>query len=268
MRRASARSARAASASTRERRPLGDSRRGTDVQAREARAQRGAAERRPLGDSRRGTGLQAREARAQRGAAERSGREDGSAVGTRGFTLLEVLIAMFVLALAIGGLITAMAQSFQKLADARQRLEQLELAEAQVRELDANAQSGALPELGHSSGTFDPPYERWAWDLVVEPWSLPLPEGYGGQGLPSSVFQPSGTSSPVQPSVRLVSYRVYPVDGSPDAEDPFVSLAVERVPPELIAEAAARTQQAGAQTDSQPQPPGSDASNPTGGARQ
>ncbi len=45
---------------------------GREPQAREARAQRGAAERRPLGDSRRGPGgVQAREARAQRGAAER-----------------------------------------------------------------------------------------------------------------------------------------------------------------------------------------------------
>jgi prepilin-type N-terminal cleavage/methylation domain-containing protein len=184
----------------------------------------------------------------------------------QGFTLLEVLIAMFVLALAIGGLVTAMAQSFHKLADARDDLRQLELAEAQVRELDQSAQGGALPELGHSSGTFDPPYEQWAWDLVVEPWSLPLPEGYGGQGLPSSVFQPPGTASPVQPSVRLLSYRVYPVEGSPDDVDPFVALAVEKVPPELVAEAAAREQQAAEQSGAEAQRPlGSGATTPVQG---
>ena len=184
---------------------------------------------------------------------------------TRGFTLLEVLIAMFVLALAIGGLVTAMAQSFQKLADAREDLERLELAEAQVRELDASAQAGALPELGRSSGAFDPPYEKWAWELLVEPWSLPLPEGYGGQGLPSSVFQPPDTGSPLKPSVRLLSYRVYPVQGSPGEAEPFVALVVEKVPPELVAEAAAREQQAGAQAGAPGEPLGSGAKTPVQG---
>ncbi len=185
---------------------------------------------------------------------------------TQGFTLLEVMIAMFVLALAIGGLVSAMAQSSQRLADARDDLERLALAESRVRELMAGAEGG-LPELGRSSGAFEPPDERWAWELLVEPWSLPLPEGFGGQGLPSSVFQAPGSASPVQPSVRLVSYRVFPVDGSPEESEPYVALAVEKVPPELLAEAAAREQQAGAQRGEEGGPLDSGAKTPAGGRK-
>jgi type II secretory pathway pseudopilin PulG len=71
-----------------------------ETQAREARAQRGAAERRRQAAAARGrrrSGSQAREARAQRGAAERRRRREG-------FTFLELMLVVGLIAL-LGGLL-------------------------------------------------------------------------------------------------------------------------------------------------------------------
>jgi prepilin-type N-terminal cleavage/methylation domain-containing protein len=152
-----------------------------------------------------------------------------------GFTLLEVALAVFVLAVAMGGVISAVTQNLSALADARAELEALEHADERMRVLMAEGEAGILPEFGVSGGEFEDPNSGLAWELRVAPVHLPLPPGFEpGPELPSSLFQswdvaPGG----VEPSLRHLALWVYPLGEQPGELPHFEALlAAPPAPPD------------------------------------
>lgn len=155
---------------------------------------------------------------------------------SRGFTLLEVMLAVFVFATAMGGLLQLLGTHLSTLGDARRELVGGQLAAEKLRELQVSAEGGAPPEPGESEGVFDEPDDDLHWLLRVEPISLPMPPELAGEPPPSSLFsQPTiapTTGQTLQPSLLRVSLRVFP-EGAEDPEgvDPYV-LYVVRPPSE------------------------------------
>lgn len=145
-----------------------------------------------------------------------------------GFTLLEVIVAVFVFASVMGALITMVQQNLARIADARYELQVLRLAEERIRAIQSAAESGTLPELGQSEGAFEEPHADFFWELDVSRFKLPLPADYP-EGEPlTSVFTdgPGGGGNPPG-SLRLVELRVYPAAADPAAFDPMLAILVE-----------------------------------------
>lgn len=163
-----------------------------------------------------------------------------------GFTLLEVLIAVFLVTTVLSVLVGLVTDNLRALADARQELEVSQLAEARIRELYSAAVGGEPPEIGSSSGFFDAPHEDMRWELEVEPYALPLPEDLEPEERVrieelSSVFAPVtaasaaaqsyGAQGGLETSVRRVTLRVYREDTEPQEADAFALFTVD--PPDL-----------------------------------
>jgi prepilin-type N-terminal cleavage/methylation domain-containing protein len=147
-----------------------------------------------------------------------------------GFTILEVMIAVFVLGITVGGLLQSVQDHVARLADARRDLAAAGEAESRLREVQSAARDGILPDLGRTDGVVDEPHDYLHWELIVEEDSLPRPEGDDLAPPSSSLFAEPGPSIPggrrrdpdvPEASLLRVSVRVYP-EGT---EDP------ERVPP-------------------------------------
>jgi type II secretion system protein I len=144
-----------------------------------------------------------------------------------GFTLIEVLVAVFVFATVVGALVSLVATNLARLGDARRELHATLLAEERMRELEAGAADGTLPDLGTSEESFAEPDDELAWQLVVEPLSLPLPPERADQPVPSSVFAATdGRFAATPSSVRRVELRVFLAEEGPESVDPFVALLV------------------------------------------
>jgi len=93
-----------------------------------------------------------------------------SAVGSRGFTLLEVLIALLVLALALVALARTAALQVENLAELRERtladwLAQQVLAETRL--------ANALPNPARSSGQRRYGGRDWHWELEIQATQVP-----------------------------------------------------------------------------------------------
>ncbi len=145
-----------------------------------------------------------------------------------GFTLLEVIVAVFVLAILMGALLTAVQQYIARLADAQLELRLLELAEQQMRTIQAGAESGVLPEFGRSEDVFDEPDSDFVWELEVTRYKLPVPADFPEDRPLPSVF----TDAPAAPgqiagSLRLVSLRVYPAEADPAEFPPLIAILVD-----------------------------------------
>jgi type II secretory pathway pseudopilin PulG len=154
--------------------------------------------------------------------------------------LIEVLLAVVLLGLVVGSLVVSVQQNLAALVGAREELERLRLAELELRELEAQVAAGTPPTPGRSRGSFDPPDDGYAWELVVEPWAVPLPQALLNYPPLSSVFATArDPATGFEPSVQRVELRVFPVDGAAEEVDPFVTLLVTPVPPELAAAQAA-----------------------------
>ncbi|MDX2298132.1 MAG: type II secretion system minor pseudopilin GspI [Xanthomonadaceae bacterium] len=83
---------------------------------------------------------------------------------SRGFTLLEVLIALAVLALAMGALVGTAAREARSLADERERT----LAQWVAANVLAEARlSAPLPTSGRRSGEVEMGGQRWRWQLEI-----------------------------------------------------------------------------------------------------
>ena len=147
-----------------------------------------------------------------------------------GFTLLEVMLAVFVLGTVVGALSVLVSQNIKRLADARRDLEALRIGEERMQQLIERAAAGDVPEFGVEEGTLDDPNSGFGWQLTVEPYSIPMPPEHAEDPLPSSVFAPwSEQPSGVEPSLRLVSLRVYPLERDPEEVEPFLTLLVEPI---------------------------------------
>lgn len=154
-----------------------------------------------------------------------------------GFTLLEVLLAVFVLATAMSGLITLVSQNLAGLADAALETRVERAAEARMREL---VDGDPLPA-GSSDGAFEGDDADLHWLLVVEPYSVPLPEGYehdanvpGPPGGSSIFAEPNQAPDAPQPSVQQLSLYVHHELDDPESSEPFVVFRVDATTPALF----------------------------------
>jgi prepilin-type N-terminal cleavage/methylation domain-containing protein len=157
-----------------------------------------------------------------------------------GFTLLEVMVAIFVLGTVVGALLQLVQVHLTRLGEARRELEGARLAEARLREIQADATGGTLPELGRTEGEFEE-HDYLLWELVVEPASIPLPDEMADQPPPSGVFSdgrtfiPTGAPAPGEedePALLRVSLRVFHEDvEDPESVIPYVLYVVGQ--PEL-----------------------------------
>lgn len=152
-----------------------------------------------------------------------------------GFTLLEVLIAVFVLGTVLGSLLTMVGGNLARLSDARRELLEARLAEQRIREIEAEIQSGQEVRDGIDAGRFEAPNDDLAWQVVVEPYRVPLPVGY--DATPASPLFEMGEDDGAD-GLRRVEVRVFPVERDPESARPFVILVLE---PFLAEDEEART---------------------------
>ncbi len=145
---------------------------------------------------------------------------------SQGFTLLETLVATFVFAVVMGGLMQVLTKTTAALARARVEIEASELAESRLREIEDQALKGELPQPGRTEGTFEAPSEHLAWILDVEPFAIPLPpELARREERPASVFEQRRGLGEATP-ILSVTLRVYPVEGDPERALPFLLYVV------------------------------------------
>ncbi len=145
-----------------------------------------------------------------------------------GFTLLEVLIAVFVLGTVLGSLVTLVVGNLARLSDAKSELLEMRLAEQRIRELEDEFQSGEEVTDGIDSGRFEEPNGDIEWQVLIEPYRLPLPSGYEDVAAASPLFETSEPNAEVV--LRRVEVRVFPVEGSPEDAKPVVILIPEPLP--------------------------------------
>jgi prepilin-type N-terminal cleavage/methylation domain-containing protein len=151
-----------------------------------------------------------------------------------GFTLLEVVVAVFVLGTAVGALVQYLGDHLARLADARLELEAAQLAAERLREIRSEVEAGTYPEEGRTEGAFEAPHEHLRWMLDVEPGTLALPILLADDVPRSSVFEqpaPSGGTGPaIEPSLLRITLRVVP-ENREDAESipPYVMYFVKPV---------------------------------------
>ncbi|MDZ4116704.1 MAG: type II secretion system minor pseudopilin GspI [Xanthomonadaceae bacterium] len=82
----------------------------------------------------------------------------------RGFTLLEVLVALAVLALAMAALVRTASQETRSLADERERTLAQWVAANAIAETRL---ATPLPSSGQRSGEVEMGGRRWRWDLRI-----------------------------------------------------------------------------------------------------
>lgn len=105
----------------------------------------------------------------------------------KGFTLLEVMLALAVFAFAITAIVGFNARGYVNDARARRLTTAVSLAKAKMAEyqidIDKEITKGAFPEEKTDEGTFETPFEDYKWKVEVKKVELPLPplgEGVGG----------------------------------------------------------------------------------------
>jgi prepilin-type N-terminal cleavage/methylation domain-containing protein len=145
-----------------------------------------------------------------------------------GFTLLEVILAVFVFAIAMGALISMVGESLARLSRARLEANAARLAEEQLRELIAGEEAQEAIELGRDEGRFDPPNDMLRWELTVESYGIPLDEEWGFLAESSGIFENKlsmGLGDP--PSLNRATLRILLEDSQEDVVEPFVVFLVE-----------------------------------------
>ena len=145
-----------------------------------------------------------------------------------GFTLLEVMIAVFVLATVVGGLVSMVQANLQRLAEVRREIAAAGLARERTLEIFQKGVAGELPELGTREGRFPEPDDDLLWEQVVEPVALPLPLDSIASPAPSVLFERPGSSALGVPGLYRVSVRAFPEEVDPESVDPFVVFVVKR----------------------------------------
>ena len=147
-----------------------------------------------------------------------------------GFTLLEVILAVFVFAITMGALISMVGESLARLGRARLEANAGRLAEEQLRELIIGEGSEEAIELGRDEGSFDPPDDMLRWELTVESYGIPLDEESTHLADSSSIFETKdslGLGDP--PSLNRATLRILFEDSQEDVIEPFVVFLVEPV---------------------------------------
>lgn len=162
-----------------------------------------------------------------------------------GFTILEVLVAIFVVGTVLSAIVALVGTNLSQLARVRSEIDRSRLAEERLRAIESDLTGGLEVRDGIEEGRFDPPNEDLAWRTSVSPFSIPLPALDGGladaPSLASALFTSpsSAVSAPASaPAIRLVEVRVYREADGPERAavlewlhvEPYVALETE--PPE------------------------------------
>lgn len=129
----------------------------------------------------------------------------------RGFTLLEIMIAMAILSISLLALYTSMGNSLRISGQAESTNEATQLARRKMSEilmtLDEDIARGAFPEEKEETGSFDKPFEKYKWSYVIKKVELPNiqppsdePTANVGEGNSSS--KDSGSSQTTTPGLE------------------------------------------------------------------
>jgi prepilin-type N-terminal cleavage/methylation domain-containing protein len=145
-----------------------------------------------------------------------------------GFTLLEVMIAVFVLATVVGALVTLVQANLHHLGEARREFAAAALAKERALSVLQAAAAGQLPEIGTQRGRFPEPDDDLIWEQTVEPVALPLPQDWGTAPAPSVLFEPPGGGAGRPPSLYRVTVRAFEEETDAESIEPFVLFVVER----------------------------------------
>ncbi|MBI5298952.1 MAG: prepilin-type N-terminal cleavage/methylation domain-containing protein [Deltaproteobacteria bacterium] len=109
-----------------------------------------------------------------------------SPLSPKGFSLLEVMVALAILAVALLALVNFQGQSMIIYG----RAEKLSLATFLAREKMADIllqldkeqfQQGSFPEDKSENGVFEKPYEAYKWEYKMRKVEIPAPEGSSAQ---------------------------------------------------------------------------------------
>ncbi|MGH7829345.1 MAG: type IV pilus modification PilV family protein, partial [Candidatus Binatia bacterium] len=120
------------------------------------------------------------------------------AMRERGFTLIEIMIALAILAVSLTSLYTMQGNALRSSAQA-EHVQTASLLARQImteklnefyRELD----KGTFPEEKEERGNFERPYERYGWTFNIREVKLPLV----GENLPGAAGAGEGGSTPGQ----------------------------------------------------------------------
>lgn len=107
---------------------------------------------------------------------------------TSGFTLLEVVIAMAIMALAFGAILAVEGSSINASARAKQMNIVAMLAKNQMIETEYKIEGKTFDEVKkEDQGTFEEPYQDFKWKTVVKELKFPnIGSGGAGKGAASS----------------------------------------------------------------------------------
>ncbi len=140
-----------------------------------------------------------------------------------GFTLLEVMIAVAVLAIVMIPLVSMVGTNVARLADARRELDAMALAEKRALEIEALILAGeTLPAI--DEGVYEAPDADLGWQVIVTPASLPTPEDLDPEVAQFTLF--AAPTPGFAPPIQQVEVRVFPLALGPDGVDPFVLLVL------------------------------------------
>jgi prepilin-type N-terminal cleavage/methylation domain-containing protein len=89
--------------------------------------------------------------------------------GNRGFTLIEVLVALVILAVGIVGIGRSYVTSVGALGIGRESTESLCLLKQKISEIELGAIEAGGIDAGYSSGSFEGDYSDYEWEAEVRP---------------------------------------------------------------------------------------------------
>ncbi|MDX1386829.1 MAG: prepilin-type N-terminal cleavage/methylation domain-containing protein [bacterium] len=107
--------------------------------------------------------------------------------GQKGFTLVEIMIALAILAVGLLALYTAQGNSLRASGNA----ERIQVASMLAREkmtermmeINKDMAKGSFPDdKTEETGEFDPPFEDYRWEYNVRKVEIPIAGGEGGEG--------------------------------------------------------------------------------------
>ncbi len=143
-----------------------------------------------------------------------------------GFTLLEVMIAVFIVGLLYGFLLELVAGNLAALSRSRHEVEVARLAEVKVREVEGRVLSGEQLTAGVEEGAFEEPHEEFLYSVSIEPFAIPLPDGFTGQVQPSPIFVPTAQGPATRPVLARIETRVFTEEDGPENAQVFSIIAV------------------------------------------